>query len=106
MPHLANCCSVMSGTVLTDDGDAWRVLKTEMSWLICFSIQSMRSWVSDDTAAGAAGAPAAVVAGAEIAAGEVGSITTGEAVVIAGAEVVTAGGTPLVAMMIQFKGVG
>ena len=103
MPHLANCCSVMSGTVLTDDGDAWRVLKTEMSWLICFSIRSMRSWVSDDTAAGAA---AADVAGEEIAAEEVGSITTGEAVVIAGAEVVTAGGTPLVAMMIQFKGVG
>ena len=93
----------MSGTVLTDDGDVWRVLKTEMSWLICFSLQSMRSWVSDDTAAGAA---AAVVAGAEIAAEEVGSITTGEAAVIAGAEVVTAGGAPLVAMMIQFKGVG
>ena len=92
-----------------DDG-TWRLLKTEISWLSCLSIRSMRSSVSDEAAAGAA---AAVVAGAELAAVVAGCVTpgaavviAGAAVVIAGAAVVTVGGSPSVDMMIQFEGFG
>ena len=87
----------------------WRhiLLRMVTIWLICFSRRSKRS-LGHEAVAGAA---AAVVTGAELAAVVVGCVNpgaavviTGAAVVVAGAAVVIVGGSPPVDMMIQFEG--